>query len=183
MQVLTDVFAVHQHDPRYSPEILARIHQFLTDPDVQANPERHGQLVYDMRVLALLTSTSSAYPEVRAVSSDTDDPELPTLTVRVWVIGTVLSAIGCVINAIFALRYPTISISSNVVQLVACESSVVLSVRTVDNWRRYAGVMGILCGLTRCMSSSTDTRPNRQGVGEMDAALEDIRCPAQPRPI
>jgi hypothetical protein len=100
-----------------------RIEMFLNDPTVTANPELYGQLLYEMRIFALLTSGSSAYPEVRAVAKDTDDTSIPSLTLRVWIIGTVLSTIGCIINAVFALRYPTISIGGNVIQLIACKSS------------------------------------------------------------
>lgn len=94
---------------------------FISDDNIAANPEMYGELIYEMRIFALLVTTSSAYPEVRAVAANTDDPSIPSLTFRVWVIGTLFSAIGCVINTVFTLRYPGISIGQNVVQLIACE--------------------------------------------------------------
>lgn len=119
-EVLCEIYKIHNHDPRYSAETLHRILQFITDYDkIMANPVEYDQLIYEMRIFALLCTVSSPYPEVRAVATDTDNTEEASLTIRVWVVGTILSAIGCVINAIFALRYPTISISSNVIQLVA----------------------------------------------------------------
>lgn len=118
--ILAKIFEIHRHDPRYDPETLSRILTFTTDYDaIMANPIEHEQLIYEMRIFALLCTVSSPYAEVRAVASDTDNPEEASLTIRVWVVGTILSAIGCVINAVFALRYPTISIGSNVIQLVA----------------------------------------------------------------
>jgi hypothetical protein len=120
-KVLTDIYDVHKHDPRYDPKTLERIHMFISDDNITANPELYGELIYEMRIFALLVTVSSAYPEVRAIAANTDDPGLPSLTLRVWVIGTLFSAIGCVINTVFTLRYPSISIGQNVVQLLACE--------------------------------------------------------------
>lgn len=103
VKVLDEIYTVHQHDPRYDPQTLERIRMFLFDPEILANPELYKELIFEMRIFALLTTTSSAYPEVRAVANNTDDPTLPTLTIRVWIIGTFFSAIGCVINSIFSL--------------------------------------------------------------------------------
>lgn len=126
--ILAEVYDIHHHDPRYDPKTLERIKMFVYDKNVLEHPELYEQLIYEMRIFALLVTHSSPYPEVRAVTSDTDDPTLPSLTLRVWVIGSILSGIGCVINAIFLLRYPSISIGSNVIQLISCESrSLVLS--------------------------------------------------------
>ncbi|KAL1411767.1 hypothetical protein Q8F55_002734 [Vanrija albida] len=133
--ILEEVYTVHQHDPRYDPETLERIKMFISDPNVIANPDTYHTLIYEMRIFALLTSTSSAYPEVRAVAADTDDPSIPSLTIRVWLIGTILSAIGCVINAVFVMRYPAISISSNVVQLVAYPLGVGMA--KLPNWKLF----------------------------------------------
>ncbi|BEJ00942.1 hypothetical protein CcaverHIS631_0507990 [Cutaneotrichosporon cavernicola] len=118
-KVLTDIYNVHKHDPRYDPKTLERINMFINDESVTGNPDLYGQLIYEMRIFALLVTVSSAYAEVRAIASDKDDPSLPSLTLRVWVIGTLFSAIGCVINTVFTLRYPSISIGQNVIQLLA----------------------------------------------------------------
>lgn len=120
LEVLAEIYRIHAHDPRYSAETLHRIQQFTTEYDkIMNNPGEYDQLIYEMRIFALLCTISSPYPEVRAVATSVDNTEEASLTIRVWVVGTILSAIGCVINAVFALRYPTISIGSNVIQLVA----------------------------------------------------------------
>ena len=33
----------------------------------------------------------SPYPEVRAAVSNIDDPEMPTLTIRMWIVGLLLN--------------------------------------------------------------------------------------------
>lgn len=118
-EVLASLYKVHKHDPRYGPKNLERMRMFVFDDTITAHTEHYESLIFEMRIFALLTTTSSAYPEVRAVASNTDDPSIPSLTIRVWIIGTILSAIGCVINTVFQLRWPSISIGSNVIQLIA----------------------------------------------------------------
>lgn len=119
--ILREVYDIHLHDPRYDPRTLQRMKMFLDDKDVLEHPDLYEQLIYEMRIFAIMVTHSSPYTEVRAVASDTDDPTESSLTLRVWVIGSLLSGIGCVINAIFALRYPSIRIGQDVIQLLSCK--------------------------------------------------------------
>lgn len=151
-EIMSDLYPIHLNDPRYSPDELERMRMFTQDPDVIANPERHALLVYEMQISTLLSTTSSPYAEVRAVASDTDDPEMPSLTIRVFVLGTVLAGIGCVINAVFGLRYPGIGISAGMVQLLSCTSK----------WTE---------------SIADNCRPLRCGVGQDYAPLAHFRSP------
>ncbi|CDZ98406.1 Sexual differentiation process protein ISP4 [Phaffia rhodozyma] len=61
----------------------------------------------------------SVYAEVRAAVSNTDDPTMPVNTIRVWLLGSV----GCVvlsgINQFFYFRYPTVTVSALVIQLIS----------------------------------------------------------------
>ena len=47
----------------------------------------------------------SPYPEVRASVSNVDDPEMPALTFRMWIIGLVLCMIGSAMNVFFNFRW------------------------------------------------------------------------------
>ena len=48
----------------------------------------------------------SPYPEVRASVSNIDDPDMPALTFRVWVLGLLLCILGAGLNTFFNFRYP-----------------------------------------------------------------------------
>ncbi|EXJ88182.1 OPT family small oligopeptide transporter [Capronia coronata CBS 617.96] len=61
----------------------------------------------------------SPFPEVRAVVSPKDDPDMPVNTVRMWTIGIVFTIIGSGLNQFFNLRQPSVTISSLVAQLLA----------------------------------------------------------------
>lgn len=119
--MLKDLFPIYEHDPRMDPQTLTRMKMFIDDSSITDNPQLYESLIYEMRIFALLGTVSSAYSEVRAVASDTDDPTTPSLTIRVMVIGTLLSAMGCIINAVFAMRYPSIHVSPGMIQLLACK--------------------------------------------------------------
>ncbi len=60
----------------------------------------------------------SPYPEVRAAVPNTDDPSLPVSTIRVWVLGMLVTTIFSALNVLFSLHTPTFTISSFVGSLV-----------------------------------------------------------------
>ncbi|CAE6490908.1 unnamed protein product [Rhizoctonia solani] len=61
----------------------------------------------------------SPYPEVRASVSNIDDPEMPALTFRVWLIGMVLCMIATGANTFFNFRYPAPSLAPLIMLLVS----------------------------------------------------------------
>jgi len=77
--------------------------------------------VYDIE------SDNSPYPEVRAVVSPTDDESLPVNTFRAWFLGIILTMLGSGANQFFSLRYPSVTISSLVAQLVSFPVGVALA--------------------------------------------------------
>ncbi|GAA5939782.1 uncharacterized protein JCM15063_005285 [Sporobolomyces koalae] len=61
----------------------------------------------------------SPYAEVRASVSNIDDPEMPVLTLRVWLIGLLFCIIISALNTFFALRYPAPLITPIVTQILS----------------------------------------------------------------
>lgn len=60
----------------------------------------------------------SPIPEVRAIVSKEDDPDLPVNTLRMWILGIIATIIGSGVNQFFSMRYPGVTISALVCQLV-----------------------------------------------------------------
>lgn len=112
---------MHRYDQNFPGHALERIATFLGDPDVLQNPNKYPDLVREMKMEAILSTENSPYQEVRANVDPTDDPSIPSLTFRVWVIGIVFSGIGSFVDTLFLVRQPAISIGPNVAQMVACE--------------------------------------------------------------
>ena len=61
----------------------------------------------------------SPYAEVRASVSNIDDPEMPTLTFRVWFLGLALVFVGASVNTFFNFRYPAPWLLPSVILLIA----------------------------------------------------------------
>ncbi|KAF8920283.1 OPT oligopeptide transporter protein-domain-containing protein [Mucidula mucida] len=60
----------------------------------------------------------SPYPEVRSAVANTDDPDMPASTLRVWVIGLIWAIILPGINQFFLFRYPSVLVGGIVAQLM-----------------------------------------------------------------
>lgn len=61
----------------------------------------------------------SPYPEVRASVSNTDDPEMPTTTFRMWFSGILLCFVSIALNTYFNFRYPSPFLTPLVILLIA----------------------------------------------------------------
>jgi OPT family oligopeptide transporter len=94
---------------------------FLNNQDILDNPDKHADLIHEMKLEAILVSENSPYAEVRAVVDNDDDPNTPSLTLRVWFIGTIFVIGGAFINQLFSIRQPAITVGANVAQLLSCE--------------------------------------------------------------
>jgi len=120
-QIIAHVMALHKYDQNFPGAALARMSDFLGNPDVMARPEKHQELIDEMKMEAILSTENSPYSEVRAVVDPTDDPDMPSLTIRVWVIGCIFAAGGSFIDSFFLMRNPPVYIGANVAQLLSCK--------------------------------------------------------------
>lgn len=121
VRIVSQLVELHRYDPNFSGEMLRTMIDFLADPSIAENPDKHPEIVQAVKVEAILSTTNSPYAEVRANVDPTDDPTMPVSTIRAWIIGIVFTAAGSFIDTLFAYRNPSISIGTNVAQLVACE--------------------------------------------------------------
>ncbi|KAM3471611.1 hypothetical protein MY5147_005750, partial [Beauveria neobassiana] len=48
-----------------------------------------------------------------------DDPEMPCLTIRMWVIGIAFCLIGSGVNTLFTFRFPAVTLSQSAIQLLS----------------------------------------------------------------
>nr|GAT55049.1 OPT oligopeptide transporter [Mycena chlorophos] len=60
----------------------------------------------------------SPYPEVRSAVANTDDPSIAVATLRAWVLGLIWAIIIPGLNQFFFFRYPAVTVSSIVAQLL-----------------------------------------------------------------
>jgi OPT family oligopeptide transporter len=88
-----------------------------------------------------IDSDNSPFPEVRANVPNTDDPSIPVNTLRMWLVGIIFTIVGTGINQFFSMRYPSVTISSLVAQLIAFPVGTglawILPVKTVKLFGRW----------------------------------------------
>ncbi|CAN3375439.1 hypothetical protein DIURU_002367 [Diutina rugosa] len=73
---------------------------------------------FQARLEATIIAFWSPYVEVRSVTDPFDDPSLPAETLRVYIIGTIWTGLGAVINTFFNDRQPSIGLGTSVVQVL-----------------------------------------------------------------
>ncbi|KAK0710727.1 OPT oligopeptide transporter protein-domain-containing protein [Lasiosphaeris hirsuta] len=118
-ELMVSVLKIHERDPNFPHSILKRIQEFMENEAIFENPEKHEDIIEEMKLEAALITNNSPYAEVRAVVDNKDDPSTPVSTIRAWTIGIAFSVLLAFINQLFSIRQPAISIESNVVQLLA----------------------------------------------------------------
>ncbi|KAH7098290.1 OPT oligopeptide transporter [Auriculariales sp. MPI-PUGE-AT-0066] len=122
LQAARDIITNHRTDPNFSHQVYTMAATFVKLNDSgekNAQPVEYEKLYQDMRVEAALVLFNSPYAEVRAIVNNYDDPTLPVSTFRAWFIGLIFVAAGSFINQWFSIRYPPISVESNVAQVLA----------------------------------------------------------------
>jgi hypothetical protein len=120
---MREVYLMHEYDQNFPYAVMENIKVFINHPEIIASPEKHHELIREMKLEAILVTENSPYAEVRAVVDNTDDPSMPVSTLRAWFIGILFVVGGSFINQLFAVRQPAITVTSNVAQVLACESS------------------------------------------------------------
>ena len=94
-RIIQQLYEIHADDHNFPRSALDLMATFLTAAqEITDNPEKHLEIIHEMKMEALLSTENSPYLEVRANVEPTDDFDMPVLTFRVLVIGTVFSAVG-----------------------------------------------------------------------------------------
>ncbi len=96
------------------PEVIQNV-----SDDEEANIDKSAVPIYDANTIIDESCDDAPYPEVRAVVSPFDDPSMPVNTFRAWFLGIISTIIGSGVNQFFSMRYPSVTITSLVCQLVS----------------------------------------------------------------
>ncbi|UZP36525.1 hypothetical protein NXS19_004341 [Fusarium pseudograminearum] len=117
--IMARVYRIHEKDPNFPHTVIQKIKAFLENDELFTNPEKHENLVQEMKLEAALITNNSPYAEVRAVVENKDDTSIPSSTIRSWAIGLIFSMLLAFTNQLFDIRQPAIRIMANVAQLLS----------------------------------------------------------------
>ncbi|KAJ1022373.1 hypothetical protein NDA13_005282 [Ustilago tritici] len=104
----TDFLDHRINDPNMATEKIDAVEHVIEQGDYKAEAQIEDDLEED-----------SPYPEVRAAVSNVDDPSMPVMTFRTWVLGMLFTIVIPGVNQLLSYRYPTVTITSFVAQLLA----------------------------------------------------------------
>ncbi|TFK50777.1 OPT superfamily oligopeptide transporter [Heliocybe sulcata] len=85
---------------------------------IEDDDSREGSIKMEFDFDAI-EEEDSPFPEVRASVSNIDDPDMPAMTIRMWIVGLALCMIGGAMNVFFNFRYPAPTVVPMVLLLVS----------------------------------------------------------------
>lgn len=114
-EIVINMLKEHEYDYNFSNALRTKFHELLEGP-------RDGQTTEEWE-LEFKTETAvckfySPYPEVRAVTTPTDDPNIPCETIRAHFLGYLWAVVAQFTNSLFNSRWPNITLTSAVAQVL-----------------------------------------------------------------
>lgn len=107
LEILKRVIKDHNDDPNFPYDDF----EFIEKIEKGYNNDlgmSYDDWAFQVKMYAALNEYHSPYPEVRAISSPTDDPNIPCETIRAYFLGFVWCIIGTGVNELFSRRQPSI---------------------------------------------------------------------------
>lgn len=105
----------HKHDYNFSvPQ--RRKFEMLAEGPLEGQSNEEWEL--ELKTETALCKFYSPYPEVRAITTPTDDPNIPCETIRAHLLGYIWVVLGQFTNSLFNSRFPAITLSSSIVQIL-----------------------------------------------------------------
>lgn len=129
-EILLTMLRDHEYDYNFSSALRAQITRLLAGPSEKDPSDADWSL--EIRTTAALNRFYSPYPEVRAIATPEDDPSTPCETIRAHLLGLSWAIIGQFTNALFISRFPTISITAPVIQILLYPCGLLLALVLPD---------------------------------------------------
>ncbi|KAJ5997161.1 hypothetical protein N7522_008821 [Penicillium canescens] len=113
--IIQNLLMYHEYDYNFSNVLREKLASLMEGPSEGQNIE---EWELQMKTETALNRFYSPYPEVRAVSTPTDDPTIPCETIRAHLLGYMWAIIAQFTNSLFNSRYPSITLGSAVAQIL-----------------------------------------------------------------
>jgi OPT family small oligopeptide transporter len=114
----------HEYDYNFSAAQRRKLEGLLVGPNEH---ERAEDWELQIKTEAAINIFYSPYPEVRAVTTPEDDPNILCETIRAHLLGYFWAVIGQFVNSFFNSRFPAITFQSAVAQILLYPSGTLLA--------------------------------------------------------
>lgn len=123
--ILKQCLQDHDDDPNFPNDDFEFIQKIVNgyNNDLKMS---YDDWVFNVKMYAALNEYHSPYPEVRAISSPRDDPNIPCETIRAYILGFFWCVVGTGVNELFSRRQPSIYLSASVCQMLMYPSGLAL---------------------------------------------------------
>lgn len=130
----------HNDDWNFDRAMRERMQRLVAAADAEASsPGSGGSAAYgpfygrDLRIDAVMLRYSSPYAGVRSVVDPQDDEEVPVETIRAYFLGVGWAVVGTFTATFFNSRFPAISLSGAVIQILLFPGAKLLE-KTLPDW-------------------------------------------------
>lgn len=128
--IIEKLLKYHEYDYNLGNALREKLSRLIEGPSEGQDPE---EWELQLKTETALNHFYSPYPEVRAVSVPTDDPNIPCETIRAHLLGYMWAIIAQFTNSLFNSRYPTITLGSSVAQILLYPCGLFLA-KVLPDW-------------------------------------------------
>ena len=128
--LIQDLLSYHEYDYNFSALERAKLHKLLEGP---ADGQSLDEWELEVKTETAINKFYSPYPEVRAVSDPHDDVDTPCETIRAHLLGYIWAIIAQFTNSLFNSRFPNITLSSAVAQILLYPCGMLLA-KILPDW-------------------------------------------------
>ncbi|KAK4231881.1 putative oligopeptide transporter [Podospora fimiseda] len=114
LSIIVESLEFHSDDWNFPTLMRERMRRLVNE-----GPKEYGEFYErDLRIDAVMMRYSSPYPGVRAVADPLDNDKVPIETIRAYFLGVSWAVIGTFMATFFNSRFPGVSLSGSVIQIL-----------------------------------------------------------------
>lgn len=113
--IITEMLKFHEYDYNFSNTLRQKLTTLLQGP-LEGQAVEEWEL--ELKTEAAVNKFYSPYPEVRAITTPTDDVNTPCETIRAHLLGYTWAILAQFTNSLFNSRFPQITLTSAVIQIL-----------------------------------------------------------------
>ena len=123
-EILEKLLKDHEYDYNFDEAQRTKLRALINGP-LEGQSTQEWEL--ELKTETAVNKFYSPYPEVRAVTAPVDDPSIPCETIRAHLLGYIWAVIAQFTNSLFSSRFPNITLSSAVAQILLYPCGLLLS--------------------------------------------------------